>query len=86
MSQPTLITLEGIVMPKEGGGELGNLKSTSKLWPQFSDLGKTYATEREKLSKCATTVFLGVLLSLPQKSYAIYVPILSTSLSTKLGR
>jgi hypothetical protein len=30
-----------------------------------------------KLSKCATTVLLGVLLSLPQKSYANKVPILS---------
>jgi hypothetical protein len=30
--------------------------------------------------------FASVLLSLPQKSYATYVPILSTSLSTKLWK
>ena len=54
-------------MPKRGGA-LGNLKIYSKLWPLFFLLVKTYA--RNKLSKCATKILLGVLLSLPQKSYA----------------
>jgi hypothetical protein len=50
------------------GGELGNLKISSKAMASNFHLVKTYAMN--KLSRYATKVLLDVLLSLTQKSYA----------------
>ena len=55
-------------MPKRGGGELGNLKVYSKLWPLFLSLAKIYA--KDKLSKCATTVLLVCCYFYRKRGYA----------------